>query len=266
MNDRFGRRIDCLRVSVTDRCNLRCEYCMPETGVALMSPADVLSFEEICQVVTDAVSLGITRIKLTGGEPLVRRNLVGLVEMLARIDGLTDLSMTTNGMFLEEYAVALKRAGLRRVNVSLDTLDPERYAAITRGGNIHHVLAGLETAARVGLMPIKLNCVVETSSAEPDACGVSQFAREHGYAVQFIRRMQLAQGIFHVVEGGHGGDCPRCNRLRLGSTGYLRPCLFNDAQYGVRELGSLHALQQAIAMKPESGVAGHAPALSAIGG
>lgn len=134
--DRFNRSINYLRISVTDRCNLRCRYCMPEDGVCLMDHSEILSFEEITEVVRVAVALGIDKFRITGGEPLVRKDILTLVSQIASVEGVKDLSMTTNGIFLEEMAKPLKEAGLKRLNISLDTLDPEKFAHITRGGDL----------------------------------------------------------------------------------------------------------------------------------
>ncbi len=133
MIDSYGRRIDCLRISVTDRCNLRCAYCMPPEGVPLNRRSEILSYEEIAEVVRTAVAMGVSQIRLTGGEPLVRRDMVRLVKMLAAVDGVRDLAMTTNGILLPRHARSLAAAGLRRVNVSLDAMDPGRFADITGG-------------------------------------------------------------------------------------------------------------------------------------
>lgn len=253
MRDRFNRTIDYLRVSVTDRCNLRCAYCPPPGEGGLVRQDRVLSFEEITEVVQAAVSLGVRKVRLTGGEPLLRPGLPVLVPMLARIDGIDDLAMTTNAILLERYASTLAAAGLRRVNVSLDTLCPERFREITRGGDLSGALAGIEAAEAAGLTPIKLNCVVRESSDEPDARAVAGFGRARGYTVRFIREMDSALGVFSVVEGGAGGDCPRCNRLRLSCDGVLRPCLFSDLGFDVRALGISRALRAAVREKPAAG-------------
>ena len=158
--DRCGRVHTYLRVSVTDRCNYRCTYCVPDGGVNWSARSDVLTYEEITRLVGVFVSMGIHRVRLTGGEPLVRRDIVGLVEQMAAIDGLDDLAMTTNAHTLARHAGALANAGLNRINVSLDTLNAERFARITRGGSLERVLEGIEVARRVGLGPIKINCVV----------------------------------------------------------------------------------------------------------
>ena len=253
MFDRFDRRISYLRVSVTDRCNLRCTYCMPESGVRLLRHEDVLSFEEITEVVRTAVGMGISKVRLTGGEPLARRDILDLVKMLSGMDGILDYAMSTNGIRLAEYAPGLKAAGLHRVNVSLDALDPERFAAVTRGGEVARVLEGIDAALASGLTPVKLNCVVNRSSAEPDAQAVLEFGQDRGLAVRFIRRMDTANGRFWPIEGGDGGVCSRCNRLRLSSDGMVKPCLFSDMAFSVRQLGAAEAIRQAVAAKPEAG-------------
>ena len=253
MFDSFDRRIDYLRVSVTDKCNLRCVYCMPEEGVPALRHEDVLSFEEIRDVVQTAVAMGVTKVRVTGGEPLVRRDVVTLVGLLAGIDGIRDYAMSTNGILLADHAQRLAEAGLRRVNVSLDAVDPERYAAITRGGDVRRVLAGIDAALAAGLRPVKINCVVRGSPDEADAQAVTKYAAPLGLEVRYIRRMNLSAGDFSVVIGGAGGDCPRCNRLRLTCDGTVRPCLFSDLGFSVRELGAREAIERAVAAKPASG-------------
>jgi GTP 3',8-cyclase len=266
MIDRFGRTIDYLRISVTDRCNLRCRYCMPPEGVPLLPPEDILRFEEIVEVGRAAVSLGVTKIRLTGGEPLVRRKLETLVGMLAAVAGLTDLAMTTNGVLLAHHAAALAAAGLKRINVSLDAIDPARYAAITRGGDVQQVLAGIDAARQAGLHPVKINCVIGPDDRGRDAQDVAAFAEREGLEVRFIEQMNLASGGFAVVHGGIGGDCARCNRLRLTSDGQIRPCLFSDLSFSVRRLGVVEAIRQAVAAKPSAGSACSNRLIHAIGG
>lgn len=160
MKDSFGRTISYLRISLTDLCNLRCKYCMPEKGVCKVEHKDVLSLEEIYEVAKVFVSLGVNKIRLTGGEPLTRKGIVGLVDKIAKLDGVKDLAMTTNGILLKKYARDLKLAGLRRVNISLDTLDEKKYSQITRGGRLKDVLEGIEAAKSEGLTPIKINTVL----------------------------------------------------------------------------------------------------------
>lgn len=266
MRDPFGRRIDYLRISVTDRCNLRCYYCMPDRDVPLIQREDRLTFEEITEVARAAAGLGFDKIRLTGGEPLLRSNLVHLVAMLGRVRGLKDLSMTTNGLLLDRYALPLAEAGLHRVNISLDSVDPEVYREKTRGGDLSRAIKGIRAAQAAGFQRTKLNCVVEWSSEEPDAREVATFAEREGLEVRFIRRMNLATGEFWVVDGGAGGDCARCNRLRLSCEGLVRPCLFSDVGFSVRELGARAALMQAIEAKPESGEQCVTSTFSQIGG
>lgn len=253
MYDRFNRKINYLRISVTDRCNLRCTYCMPESGITLLNHEDILSFEEIYNVVREAVTLGITKVRLTGGEPLVRKGITDLVKMISGISGIRDFGLTTNGILLDEFAQPLADAGLHRINISLDTINPVKFREITRVGNIAMVFAGIEAAKKAGLLPIKINCVVKKSSLEPDAMEVREFCMKNGLEVRFIHEMDLETGCFNVVEGGDGGDCTRCNRLRLTADGMIKPCLFNNASYSIRKLGIREALLQAVGMKPERG-------------
>ncbi len=253
MFDSFKRPINYLRISVTDRCNLRCTYCMPEEGIKQLAHNDILSFEEITQIVRYAAALGITKIRITGGEPLVRKGITDLISMLARVPGIQDLAMTTNGMLLADYATKLKEAGLHRINISLDTLNPETFRRITRGGELSRVLQGIEAAKNAGISPIKLNCVIKSSSAEEDALAVKEFGDMQGIKVRFIHTMSLEHGQFSVVEGGSGGHCQTCNRLRLTANGKLKPCLFNNTEYDIRELGIEQAFTLAIGNKPEKG-------------
>jgi len=266
MLDHYNRNINYLRISVTDRCNLRCRYCMPEEGIELMKHEDILSFEEIVEVVKVGVSNGINRLRLTGGEPLVRKGIVSLVGMLTQIDGIEEVSMTTNGTLLAEFATKLASAGLRRVNISIDTLDPEKYRELTKGGDINAVLKGIKVAKEAGLSPIKLNCVVTNSSAEPNAKAIALFAKENGFKVQFIHLMNLETGQFSKVEGGNGGNCQDCNRLRLTADGFIKPCLFNANEFNVREYGIAEAFRLAVDNKPRSGTKNNSGKFYNIGG
>ena len=254
MLDSFNRRINYLRISVTDKCNLRCRYCMPEEGIPLMSHDEILSFEQIVEIVKKGVELGMNKVRLTGGEPLVRKKIINLVSMIGEINGITDFAMTTNGILLKKYAKDLFLAGLHRVNISLDTLDPKRYSEITRGGNLNDVLDGIKAAGDAGLNPIKLNCVVKESSSESDARLVFEYAKKHKLEVRFIREMNISKGLFWVVEGGNGGNCNECNRLRLTCNGVVRPCLFSDCGFDIKETGIEGALVGAIKNKPEFGI------------
>jgi cyclic pyranopterin phosphate synthase len=195
--DRFGRRHTDLRVSVTDRCNIRCFYCMPERGVQFVPRREILSYEETERFVRIAVRLGVTKVRVTGGEPLVRKDLPDLVRHLAAIPEIEDLALTTNGVLLADMAQELYAAGLRRVNVHLDTLDRERFIRITRRDELGRVLAGIEECRRLGLGPLKINAVAVKDLVEPDIVPLAQFGRERGIEVRFIEFMPLdAQGLW----------------------------------------------------------------------
>jgi cyclic pyranopterin phosphate synthase len=251
--DKFDRRLNYLRISVTDRCNLRCRYCMPEEGIRLLRHEDILSYHEIADFTRAAVKKGINKVRITGGEPLVRKGIVTLISMLSEIDGIDDFSMTTNGTLLKQYARDLYAAGLQRVNISLDTTDRKKFSFITRSGNLDDVFAGIEAARGSGLLPIKINCVVNESGEEEDAKAVAEYCRENDLEIRYIRQMDLASGYFSVVDGGTGGNCLLCNRLRLTANGMLKPCLFNDIEFDIRQLGYEAALDLAAEYKPEFG-------------
>ena len=188
--DSFGRVHDDLRLSVTDRCNLRCTYCMPRDPVWYPREA-LLTYEEIERVARIAAASGVRRLRITGGEPLVRRDLPDLVARLASVPGIDDLSLTTNGVLLEEFATALVGAGLDRINVSLDTLDRERFKAMTRRDNLDDVLRGLDAAAGAGLAPIKINAVLVAGINDDEAVSLVRFGRARGIEVRFIEYMPL---------------------------------------------------------------------------
>ena len=257
MLDTFDRKIDYLRISVTDRCNLRCRYCMPDGKIQLLPRSEILSYEEIVDVVRVAVTMGIRKVRLTGGEPLIKRDILHLVSALAKIGGIADFGMSTNGILLRQFARPLAEAGLHRVNVSLDALDPERYAYITRGGDVALVLDGIDAALEAGLAPVKINCVIKQSPEEKDAREVARYALGKGVEVRYIREMITTEGQFWPVIGGHGGHCETCNRLRLSSNGMIRPCLFSDVAFSVRELGARRAIELALRAKPLSGAVSH---------
>jgi len=184
--DSCNRPISYLRISVTDRCNLRCVYCMPKEGVPLCAHDKILSYEEIETIVRAAAELGINKVRLTGGEPLARLGLADLVRMLARIPGIDDLSMTTNGTLLARHADALARAGMRRVNISLDTLQPARFRQITRRGKLADALAGIEAAHRAGLEPVKINTVVIRGLNDDEIVDLARKTVDDGWHLRFI--------------------------------------------------------------------------------
>jgi len=221
LSDSFQRPIDYLRISVTDRCNLRCIYCMPAEGVHLMSHGDILSYEEIYAIAEAAAQLGIKKVRITGGEPLVRAGLPKLVQMLAQIDAIDDISLTTNGILLTRYAAELKSAGLRRVNVSMDTLKSDRFKYITRGGNLGEVLEGIETAKSVGLNPTKINVVVMSGINDDELLDFAAKTVTEEWHVRFIEHMPFTEDTtnssFVSVEE---------MRQRLAVLGKLEPCSF----------------------------------------
>lgn len=265
--DKYGRKIDYLRISVTDRCNLRCVYCMPPEGIELFEKKFILTFEEMGRFSRIAVGLGVRKIKITGGEPLVRRGVVNFIASLSGIEGLEDISITTNGILLEEMAEELKGAGLDRVNVSVDSLDHERFREITKGGDIHKVKRGIKKALECGFK-IKINTVVMDRLSEAEITELIEFGTSRGMEVRFIEFMPLCgngwnydqfiplseiEGIIEKKYGltylGNNGVadrysidgggtigfirtmsepfCSSCSRLRLTARGALRPCLFS---------------------------------------
>ncbi len=266
MLDKYNRNINYLRVSVTDRCNLRCTYCMPAEGIELMDKNDVLTLEEICESVLAGVKKGITKVRLTGGEPLVREGITSLVECIAKIPEVEDLAMTTNGILLDKYAEDLAKAGLQRVNISLDTVSAEKFKSITRGGDINKVFDGINAARKAGLYPIKINCVVFKDKNEKDARDVARFCEENDLQVRFIHQMNLETGEFSIVEGGEGGDCKHCNRMRLTANGDFKPCLFNDMAFNIKNKNIETVYENAVNNKPKAGTKNKSGKFYGIGG
>lgn len=293
MKDAHGRTIDYLRISLTDRCNFRCIYCMPDEGVTQLSHSDILRMEEIERLVSVAAQLGVRKIRLTGGEPLVRKGVVGLVEKISATDGIDNVSITTNGVLLPSMVKDLKAAGLSRVNISLDTLDEEQFKMITRCGRLETTMAGIEAALEAGLDPVKINCVA-VKSLNQDFLGFAKMTIDQPLHVRFIEYMPVGKsagidgagwgkqdvipseellGIINERAQAEGLDslqpagdkrpegwgparyfqfpgakgtvgfisplsrhfCGECNRLRLTAEGKIRPCLFSDEEYDVRE-------------------------------
>lgn len=189
--DTFGRTHDNLRLSVTDRCNIRCFYCMPEEGVKFQPREQILTFEEIEKFVRIAVAMGIRKLRITGGEPLVRKNLSTLVRKLSSIDGIEDLALTTNGVLLADQARELYDAGLRRLNVHLDTLDRERFRKITRRDDLEKVLHAIELCREIGYGPIKINAVAVKNLVEPDIVPLARYGRERDIEIRYIEFMPL---------------------------------------------------------------------------
>lgn len=277
MIDGEGRRIEYLRLSVTDRCNCRCAYCMPESGVPMLGHADILSFEELAAVARAAAELGVRKVRLTGGEPLARRGVVDLVRMVAAVPGVDEVAMTTNATLLAPVAGALREAGLSRLNVSLDTLRPDRYAKITRCGRLEDTLAGLDAAREAGFSRTKVNCVLMGGVNDDEVADLAGLARNEAVDVRFIELMPIgpaagcprasfvaAEAVLDALPGlellgrdgvaelyrmpGWAGRvglirpmshkfCDGCSRIRVTADGKLKPCLHSAAEIDLRGLG-----------------------------
>jgi cyclic pyranopterin phosphate synthase len=195
LNDGFSRPITYLRVSVTDKCNLRCVYCMPESGLRWLQRDEILSYEEIVEIVAAAASVGVRAIRLTGGEPLIRRDLHRLVEAIAAVPGIDDIALSTNGLLLEAQVDELARAGLRRINLSLDTLRADRFEAIARRPGLDAVMRGIDAAVAAGLAPIKLNCVVMRGSNDDELGDFAELTRHRRVFVRFIEVMPVVENL-----------------------------------------------------------------------
>ena len=283
MKDRFDREISYLRVSITDLCNLRCRYCMPD-GVCQVRHQDILSFEEITEIVAAAAELGVRKVRVTGGEPLVRRGCVELCRMIAEVPGIREVDLTTNGILLEACADDLKAAGVRRVNISLDTMDPEKYRYITGGGELEQALAGIRAAFGAGLTPVKVNTVLIGGFNDDEIPAFVDWTRETPVELRFIELMPMggafgkeaylpgdtvltrvpelvpaeeAGGVARLyrLPGGAGRVglisplsrhfCGSCNRLRLTSEGSIKPCLHSSQEIPLRGLHG-QALREAL--------------------
>jgi cyclic pyranopterin phosphate synthase len=239
---------------------------MPEEGIKLFRHEEILNFNEIAGFTKVAVSKGVTKVRITGGEPLVRKGITALVRMISDIKGIKDLSMTTNGILLKQYANELSAAGLQRINISLDTIDPEKFKTITRNGDVNDVFEGIEAAKSAGLFPVKINCVIKESKEEEEARAVTRFCIDNNLEIRYILQMDLVKGHFSTVDGGSGGKCSLCNRLRLTSNGKLKPCLFSNLEFDIRELGFEKAIMLAAELKPECGSKNETDAFYNIGG
>lgn len=266
--DRFNRKIDYLRISVTDRCNQRCIYCMPETNFVAKSHDEILSYEQIARISKEAAELGITKIRLTGGEPLVRRYIERLIEEISAIDGIEEVCMTTNGTRLVEYAGLLKQSGLTRVNISIDTLDAEKYKQITRGGILEHALEGVDAAVEAGLTPIKINMVIFDDTKEEEIETMRGFCAEKKLRLQKIMRFQLYDRAdldkrFHTERPP---KCVNCNRIRLTSDGFLKPCLFSNDEIKINFNDISGSILDAVGRKMENGSSCKNRFMNQIGG
>jgi cyclic pyranopterin phosphate synthase len=259
MLDKYNRDINYLRVSITDRCNLRCAYCRPKEGVSLKGHEDILRYEEILRLVSQAVKMGLVKVRLTGGEPLVRRGFVQFAAALKKIEGLQDISLTTNGVYLDRYAQAIYDAGISRINISLDSLDKDKYFDITGGGNLDDVLRGIAAAEKAGFAPIKINTVAIKGFTDDEVLDFGHpetflpmrrmfdiISREFSLELsnEHKHRLDGPARIFKI-RGGRGEIgfinpvsehfCATCNRLRLTADGKLRACLLKDVEIDLRD-------------------------------
>jgi len=196
MIDSYNREINYLRVSITDRCNLRCSYCMPKEGVSLIGHDDILRYEEILRIVRIAAGVGISKVRITGGEPLVRRGVCDFIASLSSTEGLSDISLTTNGLLLATFAEKLFAAGIKRINISLDSLNSEKYTQITRGGDLSAVLAGIDAVQRIGFSPIKINTVAIRGFNEDEIIDFADLSLRKPYQIRFIELMDVGHPAF----------------------------------------------------------------------
>lgn len=276
MLDNQGRNIRYLRLSVTDRCNFRCRYCMPAEGVCKREHSEMLSFEELTEIVRTAVSLGVSKVRLTGGEPLVRRGIVDLCRSLRAINGVRELTMTTNGALLPQYAAELKQAGVDRLNISLDTLNEDKFASLTRGGSLADTLAGLDAAWNAGFRGTKLNAVLLGGVNADEIPALAQLAQDGKYEVRFIELMPIGEcadwprerflpadavlkalpelrrvpsdgvaeryempgwkGKIGLIRPMSHRFCADCDRIRVTADGKLKPCLHSAQEIPLRGL------------------------------
>jgi len=193
MIDNYNRNINYLRISITDRCNLRCRYCIPKEGLSVLGHEDILKYEEILRIVNVAVKMGVEKVRITGGEPLVRREVVDFIARLAAISGIKDISLTTNGILLESFAALLFQAGIKRINISLDSLNPEKYSFITRGGDLKAVLRGIDEVYRVGFHPIKINTVAIKGVNDDEILEFARLSIEKPFHIRFIELMPMGK-------------------------------------------------------------------------
>ncbi|MBU3128305.1 GTP 3',8-cyclase MoaA [Clostridium tagluense] len=297
MRDTYGRNINYLRVSVTDRCNLRCVYCMPEEGIKSLKHEDILRFEDTLKIVRAATALGINKIRYTGGEPLVMKDIDKLIYETSKIPGINDIAITTNGILLSDMAGDLKKAGLKRVNISLDTLNSEKYKSITRVGNLDKVMESIDKCLSLGLKPVKINTVLMRGINDVEFENFLNLTRELPVEIRFIELMPIGEGIkmyeknnlsfmemlglhpeltkigteksstaeLYKLTGAKGRIgfispvsckfCGDCNKIRLTSTGTIKPCLHSKEEINLRKYLNneemlTNAIKSAIESKP----------------
>lgn len=297
MVDRNGRVIDYLRVSLTDRCNLRCIYCMPESGICKKTHDEIMRFEDVEKIIEICSELGVKKVRFTGGEPLILPNIENLINTVSKINNINDISITTNGILLFERANELKKAGLRRVNISLDTLDFEKFKYITRGGNLNNVLDAINLCIKLKLTPVKINVVLLKGINDNEILEFIELSKRLPVQVRFIELMPLGEGAkyfekhymkteeviervpdlvefkdkskvasVYKIPGSMGSVglinpvsckfCNNCDRIRITSTGFLKPCLHSydeiDLKKYINNLEKLkYIIKNAIYEKPK---------------
>ncbi|MHC1720462.1 MAG: GTP 3',8-cyclase MoaA [Clostridiaceae bacterium] len=297
MLDKNGRNISYIRVSVTDRCNLRCIYCMPDDGVHKKSHHEIIRFEEIVKILKASAFLGISKVRFTGGEPLVVKDIDRLIFETSKIQGIDDIAITTNGIILNSMAVELKKAGLKRVNISLDSLKRERFKEITRGGDILEVFQAIEKCLELGIKPVKINVVLIKGINDDEIRDFIYLTKDIPVNIRFIELMPIGEGLNYYDKGfisteqvlGEFGElvpinnnvsstarlfklpnskgsvgfisplsckfCTSCNRIRLTSSGTIKPCLHSEAEYDLKkylhnEISLISELKNIIYDKP----------------
>jgi cyclic pyranopterin phosphate synthase len=255
MLDSYNREINYLRISVTDRCNLRCIYCMPASGIRRMRHDEILSFEEIIAIVREASRLGVSKIRITGGEPLVRKNICSLIRSLKAVSGIREVSLTTNGVLLSGLAEEIRSAGLDRINISLDSIDPERYRVITRIGDIRDALRGIDAALAAGFAWIKINMVLLPGLERSEVVEMERFCRQRGLELQRINHYSLnrPKATRPHYEAERPLACTACNRIRLTADGKLKACLFSNTEFPVDRSDIRGSLERTIRNKPRKG-------------
>ncbi len=298
MIDKYGRKIDYVRISITDRCNFRCQYCMPETGIEKKNHNEILRFEEIITLIKTLTKLGVKKIRFTGGEPLVAKNITELIYKTSQIEGIEDIAITTNGSLLEDMAEELFKTGLKRVNISLDTLNEEKFKNITRGGDLKKVLRGIEKCISIGMKQVKINTVLIKGFNDDEVNDLISLTKDKPISVRFIELMPIGEGKKYYDNGiitaneiiekleelipvktnkvstavlykkkDYQGTigfitplsckfCEECNRIRVTSTGTIKPCLHSEEETDIKpflynEIKLYEELKNTIFNKPK---------------
>lgn len=297
MQDGNGRKINYIRVSLTDRCNLRCVYCMPEGGIDKKEHHEIIRHEEIIKILKASASLGINKVRFTGGEPLIVKGVDRLINETSKINGIEDISITTNGILLNSMVNELKKAGLKRVNISLDSLKEDKFKKITRGGNIQDVFQAIEKCINLGIKPVKINTVLIKGINDDEITDLIKLTKDYPVHVRFIELMPIGEGLNYYDTGFISSEqviseqrelvplnsnisstaslfkllnskgtvgfisplsckfCSNCNRIRLTSSGTIKPCLHSDTEFDLKkyldsEVSLISELKEIIYNKP----------------